>query len=88
MSRYILEITDDSEAELIDEDTDESLWSSYDDDDFDGDPCDSEAVIEYLVKKDIIESENDVVEIIDETGEFEAVEMGDDDESDEESDDD
>lgn len=71
MSRYILEIMDDGETELVSEDTDESVWSSYDDEDFDGDPTDAEAVTDYLVKKEIIESENEIVEIVDETGEYE-----------------
>lgn len=91
MSRYILEILDEGEAELIAESSDETVWRSDEDSDFDDDPTDEEAVTDYLVRKEIIASENEIVEVVDETGEFETLDDdddSDDDEPDEGSDDD
>lgn len=86
MDRFILELCDDDTAELIDESTDESVWCSYDDDEFDDDPGDEEAVTQHLVRHGIIDSENDIVEVIDETGRDAGDD--DDDEGETESDDD
>lgn len=90
MNRFILELTEENEAELIDTDSDESVWSSYDDDDYDGDPGDEEAVTSYLERKGIIESRDDIIEVVDETGEFESIDDDDygDDDSEESDDDD
>ena len=82
MARYILEIHDD-ETELIAESSDDVIWTSYEDDDFGGDPTDAEAVTEYLVKKDIIESEHEIVEIVDEIGDNSEADDDDDDDDNE-----
>ncbi|MGE0294724.1 MAG: hypothetical protein AB7P97_20425 [Hyphomonadaceae bacterium] len=87
MARYILEILDEGEAELIAENSDETIWRSDEDDDFDDDPTDEEAVIDYLVRHEIVASENEIVEVMDETGEHETLDLEGDDEG-EESDDD
>lgn len=79
MSRFILELLDEGEAELLDEATDETVWRSDEDSDFDGEPLDEDTVIDYLVRKGVVESENEIVEVVDETGEYEAINGSDDD---------
>lgn len=64
---FTLVMTEDS-AELLDGD-DECVWCSDDDDDLDYGPDTSETeILKHLAATDVIESELDVAEIVDERG--------------------
>ena len=82
-------LLDEDFAELIDVGGNVE-WSSDDDDNFEysADDADADEIVDYLVKAEVIDAENEVGEIVDERGEVEAVGDDDDDDDDETDDDD